>query len=103
MRAALAVVAVLLPGPVAAQGAADIAAGQKLAELHCSRCHAVGDVGQGLMEGAPPFRDLKLRYPIADLAEALAEGITTAHPQMPVFTFSAEEVDDLLAYLDSLE
>ena len=55
------------------------------------------------MEGAPPFRDLKLRYPIEDLAEALAEGIMTAHPQMPVFTFSAEEVDDLLAYLDRLE
>ena len=55
------------------------------------------------MEGAPPLRDLKLRYPIEDLAEALAEGMTTAHPQMPVFTFSPEEIDDLLAYLDSLE
>jgi cytochrome c len=49
------------------------------------------------------LRDLKLRYPVDDLAEALAEGILTAHPQMPVFTFSTDEIDDLLAYLDSLE
>jgi mono/diheme cytochrome c family protein len=89
-------------GPVAAQGAADVEAGRKLAELHCSRCHAVGDTDQSLMEGAPPFRDLELRYPIEALAEALAEGIMTSHPQMPVFTFSPEQIDDLLAYLDSL-
>lgn len=102
MKAALAL-ALLGAGPAAAQGQADIAAGRKLAEQHCSRCHAVGNEGQSLMEGAPPLRDLKLRYPVEDLAEALAEGIVTAHPQMPVFTFSAEEIDDLLAYLDSLE
>ena len=28
-----------------------------LAETHCSRCHAIGDTDQSLMEGAPPFRD----------------------------------------------
>ena len=94
---------VMAAGTAAAQGDADVEAGEKLAELHCSRCHAIGDEGDSLMEGAPPLRDLKLRYPIEDLAEALAEGIITAHPQMPVFTFSAEEVDDLLAYLDRLE
>jgi cytochrome c len=93
----------LVAGRAAAQGKADIEAGRRLADLHCSRCHAVDDVGASLMEGAPPLRDLKLRYPVEDLAEALAEGITTAHPQMPVFTFSTEEIDDLLAYLDSLE
>ena len=88
---------------VAAQDAADIEAGKNLAETHCSRCHAIGDTDQSLMEGAPPFRDLEQRYPIETLAEALAEGIMTAHPQMPVFTFSPEQIDDLLAYLDSLE
>ena len=104
MRASAAAMLLLLgTGSASAQGQADIEAGRKLAELHCSRCHAVGNEGASLMEGAPPLRDLKLRYPIEDLAEALAEGIFTAHPQMPVFTFSAEEVDDLLAYLDSLE
>jgi mono/diheme cytochrome c family protein len=100
---ALATVLLLASATAMAQGQTDVEAGRKLAELHCSRCHAVGAEGASLMVDAPPLRDLKLRYPIEDLAEALAEGIVTAHPQMPVFTFSAEEVDDLLAYLDSLE
>ena len=89
--------------PASAGDASQVEAGRKLAELHCSRCHAIGDSDSSLMEGAPPFRDLKLRYPVDDLAESLAEGIMTSHPQMPVFTFSPEEIDDLLAYLDSLE
>jgi cytochrome c len=89
--------------PALAQDTAEIEVGRRLAEQHCSRCHAVGNEGASLMEGAPPLRDLKLRYPVEDLAEAMAEGMVTAHPQMPVFTFSTEEIDALLAYLDSLD
>ena len=94
---------VLATAPALAETGGDAAAGKQLAELHCSRCHAIGNTDKSLMEGAPPFRDLKLRYPIEDLAEALAEGIMTLHPQMPVFTFTPEQIDDLLAYLGSLE
>ena len=56
MRALLAAGSlVLAAGPSPAQGEADTAAGQKLAELHCSRCHAVGNEGESLMEwGTPP-------------------------------------------------
>jgi mono/diheme cytochrome c family protein len=103
VHCAAALLVLALAGPAAGQDQTEIEAGRKLVELHCSRCHAVGDQDASLMEGAPPLRDLKLRYPVEDLAEALAEGIVTAHPQMPVFTFSTEEVDELLAYLDSLE
>jgi mono/diheme cytochrome c family protein len=98
-------VAILLSGlgrAAAAEGAVDIQAGEQLAETHCSRCHAIGENDQSLMEGAPPLRELKQRYPVEDLAESLAEGMVTAHPQMPVFTFTPEQIDDLLAYLDSL-
>ena len=98
--AALCLLAVV---PARAQERSGVEAGRKLADVHCSRCHAVGNEGASLMEGAPPLRDIKLRYPVDDLAEALAEGMETAHPQMPVFTFSPEEIDELLAYLDSLE
>jgi len=100
-----AILSCLIASPMMAQEQeqGDVAAGKKLAELHCSRCHAVGEQDASLMQGAPPLRDLKLRYPVDDLAEALAEGIMTAHPQMPVFTFSTDEIDDLLAYLDSLK
>jgi mono/diheme cytochrome c family protein len=51
---------------------------------------------------APPFRDLAKRYPVENLAEALAEGIVTGHPAMPRFTFEPREIDALLAYISSL-
>ena len=54
------------------------------------------------MPEAPPLRTLHTRYPIDSLTEAFAEGIVTGHPQMPVFTFTIEEIDALLAYLESL-
>ena len=55
------------------------------------------------MAAAPPFRTLHHRYPVEDLAEALAEGIMTAHPAMPQFKLGVTEIDDLIAYLKSLE
>ena len=91
------------PAPVRAGGGADLEAGRELASVHCSRCHAIGNEGSSPMAGAPAFRDLKLRYPIDSLAEALAEGMVTGHPQMSVFTFSPQEIDDLLGYIGSLE
>lgn len=96
-------VALMAGGPVLAQDRLpDVEHGRMLVEAHCSRCHATGKEGASPMEGAPPLRDLKRRYPLESLAEALAEGIGTAHPQMPVFTFEPDEIDDLLAYLAAL-
>jgi len=46
---------------------------------------------------------LHLRYPIDDLAEALAEGIIVGHPQMPEFRFRADDVDSILRYLKSIQ
>ena len=39
----------------------------------------------------------------ADLAEALAEGIVSGHPDMPVFVFTPPQIEAFLAYLNSLE
>ena len=52
---------------------------------------------------APPFRTLHERYPVEDLGEALAEGITTGHPTMPEFRFDPGQAADLIAYLKPLE
>jgi mono/diheme cytochrome c family protein len=77
--------------------------GLQFATANCARCHSIGSTGVSPMAAAPPFRNLHLRYPVDDLAEALAEGIMTAHPAMPQFKLGVTEIDDLIAYLKSLE
>jgi mono/diheme cytochrome c family protein len=37
------------------------------------------------------------------LAEAFAEGITTGHPTMPEFQLDVAQINDLLAYLQSVQ
>ena len=37
---------------------------------------------------------------IADLQEAFAEGLVTAHPAMPAFEFQPREIADVIAYLE---
>ena len=77
--------------------------GQVLVRTNCSRCHAVGRVGESPLKIAPPFRTLHLHYPVEDLEEPLAEGIITGHPTMPEFRFDPGQVGDVIAYLKSLE
>jgi mono/diheme cytochrome c family protein len=70
---------------------------------NCSKCHAIGLHGKSPLAIAPPFRTLHLRYPIEDLAESLGEGIAVGHPTMPQFRLDPAEVNDVVAYLKSLE
>ncbi len=77
--------------------------GQLFAETNCSTCHAVGPIGGSPLPLAPPFRTLHEQYPVENLAEALAEGIVTGHPNMPQFELDIAQIRDLIAYLKSLE
>ena len=84
----------------------EIQRGRAFAQRHCSTCHAIGPSGASPYDPAPPFRTLHERYDVEALAEALAEGIVVGHGgarQMPQFVLSPTEIDDLLAYLKSLE
>ncbi len=81
----------------------DIAAGKKLVEENCSRCHAIGLAGDSPLAKAPPFREVVTRYPPESLAEALVEGIITGHNEMPEFVFEADQAGEIIAYLDSLK
>jgi len=101
----------LRAAPLAAQPAtggqeadqAELAAiGRKIVEEKCARCHATGRDDKSPHKDAPPFRDVVVRYPSENLAEALAEGIVSGHPDMPVFVFQPEEIEGFIAYLDSL-
>jgi cytochrome c len=76
--------------------------GKKILEANCSRCHAIGETGTSPHAQAPPFRTVVTRYAPANLAEALAEGIASGHPDMPEFVFEPAEIDAIVAYLDNL-
>ncbi|WP_336490995.1 c-type cytochrome [Methylobacterium nigriterrae] len=77
--------------------------GYAFLQANCARCHAVGRAGGSPLAEAPPFRTLHERYPVENLAEALAEGITTGHPSMPEFSLDPGQVDDVIAYLKTLK
>lgn len=77
--------------------------GAALLTKNCARCHAIGATGDSKHEKAPPFRQVVTRYPLDNLAEALAEGIVSGHPDMPEFVFQPDEIDAILAYLDDLK
>ena len=77
--------------------------GLVIVRTNCSRCHAIGKIGDSTLPIAPPFRTLHERYPVDDLQEPLAEGIVTGHPTMPEFRFDPGQVGDIIAYLKSLE
>jgi cytochrome c len=88
--------------PVQAGDEAMIAQGKALVEEKCARCHAIGRDDKSPHEKAPPFRDVVEIYPSENLAEALAEGIVSGHPDMPVFKFEPPQIEAFLGYLNSL-
>ena len=77
--------------------------GFTLARTNCIKCHAIGKIGDSPMREAPPFRTLHERYPVEDLSESFAEGISTGHPSMPEWRFDPGQIGDLIAYLRTLE
>jgi len=100
--AACLVVHVVLATPAQAADGEAIARGRALVEANCARCHAIGPEGSSPHPDAPEFRGLSQRYPIESLAEALAEGISTGHPDMPEFVATPEQIDAIIAYLATL-
>ncbi|WP_373696736.1 c-type cytochrome [Microvirga yunnanensis] len=102
-RLALAGLAFACASTMAAAQSGRAQRGFTFAQTNCSQCHAIGRVGESPIPEAPPFRTLHTRYPIEDLAEAFAEGITTGHPSMPQFQLDPAQINDLLAYLNSIQ
>src|SRR5947207_12248638 len=66
--------------------------GHDLLAAKCSRCHAIERTGVSPHAQAPPFRTLSKQYPIEGLAEALAEGFSVGHPDMPEFVFEPYDI-----------
>jgi cytochrome c len=103
--ALLAVLALLFvavrPAASAEKGLVD--KGEALVKKNCSRCHAIGKEGESPHPQAPPFRNLSRNYPVEDLAESLAEGIVSGHPDMPIFVFGPHDVEAIIEYLQSIQ
>lgn len=80
-----------------------VARGKTLVEVNCSGCHATGPRGKSPNPLSPPFRTLHRRYDVGQLQEALAEGIAVGHPIMPEFVLRPDQINDVIAYLRTLE
>jgi cytochrome c len=102
-----AALATTLAAAAMAQGAGELTPlerrGETLLARLCAGCHAIGRTGVSTHPQAPLFRALSRRYKIEALEEALAEGLTSGHPDMPEFQFSAEEVGAVVAYLNAIQ
>lgn len=91
------------PPPSPAPTAAAVAQGRTFAENNCASCHAIGVRGVSAHAEAPPLRTLSQNYPIEALDEAFAEGIQTGHPDMPQYQLAPEQINALLAYIESVQ
>jgi mono/diheme cytochrome c family protein len=99
----LAFVALCFALPAQAAEKSLIDKGEALVKKNCSPCHAIGKEGDSPHKEAPPFRTLSAKYPIEDLAESLAEGIVSGHPDMPIFVFSPHDVEAIIQYMESIQ
>jgi cytochrome c len=100
---AMALAALMLAAAGRPAAADDPKHGEELLQKNCASCHAIGLTGESPHKSAPAFRTLGQRYPIESLEEALGEGIVSGHPDMPEFTFDADDVGDIITYLKSIQ
>jgi tetratricopeptide (TPR) repeat protein len=76
--------------------------GKALAEKRCGSCHAVEAKGASPDKSAPEFLKLSLRHPLFALRTPITQSIHAAHDQMPNFKSSDDEIDMIVAYINSL-
>ena len=87
----------LLPNtPLHAQGDADV--GRELARRWCTACHVVDREGTGADAG-PALPSLLAGKRSAEQIEGW---LADPHPPMPNLDLSRQEIDDIMAYLQSL-
>jgi cytochrome c len=77
--------------------------GLTFVQTHCAQCHSIDKVSESPLTIAPPFRTFHQKFPIESLRRRLAEGIMATHPTMPQFRLDADQISDVLAYIQTLE
>jgi mono/diheme cytochrome c family protein len=96
----LAALAVLLPAAAAAEGPGEPRRGIALARNWCTGCHVVEPGGRGA-DAAPSF--MAIASDTKRSPGALRAWLTQPHPPMPNMNLSRAEIDDVVAYLQSLK
>ncbi|MEQ8410346.1 MAG: cytochrome c [Erythrobacter sp.] len=78
------------------------AQGRAFAQENCAGCHALDD-GTSPNPNAPTLRRVANRLPEWVVEGSLERGVKLGHTsEMPVFVFEEGDVDNLLAYLETL-
>lgn len=81
--------------------AADIDHGKTLAKQWCSNCHVVAPDQTAGGDSAPTFN--MIAATAAERSDDLRAWLADPHPPMPNLDLSVREIDDLLAYIESLQ
>ncbi|MGI9437164.1 MAG: c-type cytochrome [Geminicoccaceae bacterium] len=80
--------------------AADIGHGENLAKDWCSNCHLVTSDQTSGGDSAPTFGSIAETS--AERNSDLRAWLADPHPPMPNLNLTVREIDDLLAYIESL-
>jgi len=88
---------------LAEQSAKRAAQGEAIAKTSCAWCHAIGRKGDSPHADAPPFRDIHANHPILALRRPITRAIATPHDKMPKIPLSNDQVDEMIAYINSLQ
>ena len=92
----------VLAGTVAAQEMGDSKRGHFLAETVCSECHAIDRGAPRSRNGnAPTFESIANTRGMTPMALRVA--LRTPHREMPNLVLKNGDIDDIIAYLDTLK
>ena len=95
----IAALTLLVPATGHAQASGDPAAGLSLARQWCTSCHVVEPAGRGGQSG-PSF--LEIANSPDRTRPTLKAWLTNPHPPMPNLNLTNKEINDVIAYLESL-
>ncbi len=99
MKVLMAAVLASLLATGGAEAAGDVATGHQLAQRWCTGCHTVDAAGPA-RDTAPPFAGIAEQHKHDDAW--LRGRLMKPHPPMPDLHLSRREMDDLIAYINSL-
>lgn len=76
--------------------------GKQIAQRWCSTCHIVGsDQKSAAAVGTPSFMAISKKY--GGGVDSLAGFLADPHPPMPSLSLTRQEINDLIAYIGSLD